>query len=151
MNPLSSFRRILFCADFSDESLLAWKYAIEIAGASASCELLLLHVVPEPDAQFWKTYIYELESIDEKAKHDIDRKMQETYLSIAGEGMNLRVKMAVGSPSQEILKTIHEEACDLLVLARPAKGSGGFLVHDGIKEAIRKAPCPLLIIPEAAV
>ncbi len=147
MKALSSFSRILFCADFSDESLNAFDHALELAAAGEDSEIQLLHVVPEPDAQFWKTYLYELDNIDDKARADIDRRMAETYLSRVGEGQRIRVKMAVGSPAQELFKTIEEEKSDLLILARPAKGSGGFLMHDGTKEAIRKAPCPVLVIP----
>lgn len=147
MKALASFSRILFCADFSEESLRAFEYALELSRASEDCEILLLHVVPEPDAQFWKTYLYELDNIDDKARADIDRRMAETYLSRVGEGVRVRVKMAVGSPAQELLKTIEEEKSSVLVLARPAKGSAGFLMHDDTKEAIRKARCPVLVVP----
>lgn len=149
MKPLVSFKRILFCADFSDESFPAFDRALEIAAAAEEAEILLLHVVPEPDAQFWKTYIYELDAVDEKAKRDIDRRMADTYLARVESAQRVRVKMAVGSPARELLKTIAEEHIDLLVLARPVKGSAGFLVHDDTREAVRKATCPVLVVPAA--
>ena len=37
----------------------------------------MFHVIPEPDAQFWKSYIYEVDDVDNKAKQDIDRKIAE--------------------------------------------------------------------------
>ena len=40
---------------------------------NVGCTLTLLHVIPEPDAQFWKGYIYEVGDMDAKARADIDR------------------------------------------------------------------------------
>ena len=67
------------------------------------CELYLLHVIPETDAQFWKTYVYEVEDVDNKAKRDMDQRIQEAYLSRVPEGVNLKIEYRVGKDWQEIL------------------------------------------------
>ena len=67
-----TFERILFCTDFSQNAYDAFGFAVDAASRRPGCLLYILHVIPEPDAQFWKTYIYEVEDIDKKAKQDID-------------------------------------------------------------------------------
>ena len=62
--PDSPYKRILFCTDFSDNADRAFAYAIDAAVRRPGCTFYLLHVIPEPDAQFWRTYIYEVEGVD---------------------------------------------------------------------------------------
>jgi hypothetical protein len=68
----SPLRKILFCTDFSENADFAFDFAIDAAVRRPGCELHLLHVVPESDAQFWKSYMYEVEDVDNQAKRDID-------------------------------------------------------------------------------
>ena len=55
------FQRILFCTDFSRNADLAFSFALDLARRTPGTLLYLLHVIPEPEAQFWKTYLYEVE------------------------------------------------------------------------------------------
>ena len=80
------FKKILFCTDFSENSDAAFYYALNIAEGNPGSELIILHIIPEPDAQFWKSYIYEVDDVDEKAKSDIDEKIREAYLSQIPKG-----------------------------------------------------------------
>ncbi len=147
MKALTSFSRILTYTDFSKSALSAFKKAVEMAGAAEDAEIVLLHVIPEPDAQFWKTYLYELEDIDDKAKETIDKNLAEAYFPIVPEGMRVRVKMAIGSVGLELLNTIKEEKIDLLILPRPEKASALSLFLHGTRRLVKKATCPILIVP----
>jgi nucleotide-binding universal stress UspA family protein len=143
------FRKIVFAADFSTASLKAFAYALNIATGNPGCELVILHVVPEPDAQFWKTYIYEVDKIDEKAKADIDEKVRQTYLSRIPQSIPYSIKMAVGNVANAILETARTENAGLVILGR--EGSSVLQSHflGNITEKIaRKAPCPVMIIPK---
>ena len=57
-----TYQKILYCTDFSENALIAFDFAVDAAKRRPGCILYLLHVVPESEAQFWKTYIYEVES-----------------------------------------------------------------------------------------
>jgi len=70
--PVSPYQKILFCTDFSENAGYAFNFAVDAAVRRPSCTLYLLHVIPESDAQFWKTYIYEVDNVDNKAKRDLD-------------------------------------------------------------------------------
>jgi nucleotide-binding universal stress UspA family protein len=149
MSHRNIFKKILFCTDFSPNADLAFRYALNIAAGNPSCELVIFHVVPEPDAQFWKTYIYELDSIDEKAKADIDAKVRDAYLSRIPGNIAYSIRMAVGKVNDAILETAEAEKVDLIVIGR--QGTSVWETHffgKTTERISRKSPCPVLIVPE---
>ncbi len=148
MDPISLFSKILFCTDFSRGSADAFSYALEICRASSNAEIILFHVIPEPDAQFWKTYIYELDQIDEKAKEDIDRQFEDDYLSKVPEGLRVSTRVAVGNAGQQVISIVEKEKIDLVIMGRKRKKSSGVFFGDSAKSTLQNAGCPILIIPE---
>jgi nucleotide-binding universal stress UspA family protein len=142
------FKKILFCTDFSATSQKAFHYALNICSGNPGCELVILHIVPEPDAQFWKTYIYEVDKIDEKAKADIDEKVRQIYLSQIPAEIPYSLKMAVGNINTAILEAAETEKAGLIILGR--EGSSVLKSHflgKTTEYIARKAPCPVMIIP----
>ncbi len=143
------FRRILFYTDFSREAAAAFEYALGIAGACGTEELVLFHVIPEPEAQFWRTYIYELPDVDQKAKHDIDERFHADYLSRVPSTLATRIRVVIGSDDAAILQAVKDEKADLLILCRKGHGKAPSLFFgDSVKTAVHKAPCPVLVVPE---
>jgi nucleotide-binding universal stress UspA family protein len=146
--PESPYKRILFCTDFSANADYAFDFAVEAARLRPGCELYLLHVIPEPDAQFWKTYIYQVEGVDEKAKRDIDAKVAEAYLPRVPAGVKLEVVMRIGRDYMEILKFARARDIDLIVLGRHGQSAFSDLLFGGVTEKVtREAHCPVLVVP----
>lgn len=142
------YRRILFCTDFSENADSAFDYALDAAVRRPGCILYLLHVVPEPDAQFWKTYIYELDDVDVKAKHDIDAKLDATYRPRVPEGVDFRVVMCVGRDYLKILEFAREQDVDLIVLGRHGHSALENVLFGNVTEkVVRKADCAVLVVP----
>ena len=142
------FERILFCTDFSENADFAFDFALDAVRRRPGSVLFLLHVIPEPEAQFWKTYIYEIDQIDEKAKHDIDRKITDTYLSRVPSDVDLRVEMCIGRDYLKILEFARGNEVDLIIIGR--HGHSGFdkvLFGNVTEKVARKADCPVLVIP----
>mgnify|MGYP000942076412 CR=1 FL=1 len=149
--PIGPYRRILFCTDFSENADFAFDYAVDAAVRRPGCTLYLLHVIPEPDAQFWKTYIYELDNVDDKAKHDIDIKISETYTPRVPEGVNFRTEMCVGKDYLKILEFAHKEDVDLIVLGRHGHSALENVLFGNVTEkVVRKADCAVLVVPLSA-
>lgn len=143
-----AFKRILFCTDFSDNANFAFSFALDIAGKSRDSELHLLHIVPETEAQFWKSYMYEVENVDEKAKQDIDDFMERTYYSKVPKAQTFIVEHRVGNVSQEILDYARKKRTDLIIIGREGQSSLGTALFGKITEKIsRHADCAVLIIP----
>ena len=145
------FRKILFCTDFNTDAMTAFHYALNIASGNEGSEIIIFHAIPEPDAQFWKSYIYEVENVDEKAKSDIDKKIAEVYLPSIPDKIGWSSKFAVGNVGDEILKESVEEQTDLIVIGR---GAGTNMVNrllgNFTEKVIRKAHCPVLVVPDEA-
>ncbi|MFW6287055.1 MAG: universal stress protein, partial [Candidatus Sumerlaeota bacterium] len=76
-----AFKNILFCTDFSENADFAFEYAVDVAGRRPGSTLHLLHVIPEPEAQFWQTYLYEVKDVDSKAREEMLQKIDRTYRS----------------------------------------------------------------------
>ena len=145
------FKKIIFCADFRETSEPAFRCALNIASANPGCVLVILHVVPEPDAQFWRTYIYEVDSIDAKAKADIDEKVREAYLSKIPEEIPHETKMAVGSITTAILDTAKTEKAGLIIMGRESSSVWKSRFMGNVTEHIaRKSPCPVMVVPAPA-
>ena len=112
------YRRILFCTDFSDNAKFAFDFAIDAAIRNVGCTLTLLHVIPEPDAQFWKTYINDVEGVNHKARRDIDAKIQKAYAARMPLDVRLDAAILIGADADEILKYAAKIQADLLVIGR---------------------------------
>ena len=142
-----AFLRILFCTDFSENAEFAFSFALDAATRRPESRLYLLHVVPESEAQFWKTYIYEVEDVDAKAKHDVDERI-ETYRAQVPEGLELNVEIRIGKDTQEILDFARAEQIDLIVMGRQGRGSLQKALFGNVTEkVVRKADCAVLVVP----
>lgn len=144
----SLFQRILFCTDFSENADFAFDFALDAARRRPGSILYLLHVIPEPDAQFWKTYLYEVEDIDAKAKRDIDARIAQSYLPRVPPEVDLRLEFRVGRDYLKILEFAHETDIDLIVLGRHGHTAIETVLFGNVTERVaRKAECAVLIIP----
>ena len=141
--------RVLYCTDFSENASRAFAYALNAAKLRTGSELHLIHVIPEPDAQFWKTYIYDAEGdVDEKAKKDIDEKIDREYRPQIPEGLVFKTAFRIGKSHAEILKYAEEIGARLIVVGRQGTGALTSLFFGSVAEkVVKKAHCPVLVIP----
>jgi nucleotide-binding universal stress UspA family protein len=146
--PDVRYERILFCTDFSKNADYAFFYALASAVRTRYATLHILHVIPEPDAQFWRTYLYEVENVDEKARADMNRKISESYLKHIPKEVPFVVVLHDGKAEEQILKYAEEVDADLIVMGRQGASEIGKQLFGNVTEKIsRKAACPVLIIP----
>ncbi|MDT8391007.1 MAG: universal stress protein [Lentisphaeria bacterium] len=138
-------RHVLYLAEFAEERA-AFAYAVSTAERWAA-KLTLLHVIPEPEAQFWKAYIYEVDDVDDKAKADIDAKIR-TYADCVPAGIEFSVVHKIGRPDEEVVFFAVSADVDLIMLSRPASSALREVFFANMPERIiRHARCPVLIIP----
>ena len=146
------FKRILFATDFSANASKAFDFAVHAAGNHPGSVLHLLHVLPEPDAHFWKGYIYdEPDAVDPdaKAKADLDRRIADEYRPRIPDGINFEKVFRVGTPATAILAYAKEFGADLIVMGRQGSGAiASRLLYGNVStKVIRAAECPVLVIP----
>ena len=144
-----NFKKILFCTDFSENADRAFVFAVNTAVRNTGCELHLLHVIPEPSAQFWKGYIYEVdEDVDARAKREIDEKLAEAYQPRVPADVKLVIAMRIGEAGQQILEYAKDLDIDLVIVGRQGAGKVGKILFGNVTErVVRKAPGPVLVIP----
>ena len=149
---IGHYKRILFCTDFSENAKTAFDFAVDAAIRNVGCTLTLLHVIPEPDAQFWKGYIYEVGDMDAKARADIDSAVEADYRPRVPEGVTFEVEMRIGDAAQMILDFAKEDSADLIVIGRQGRGAiTQWLLGNVTSKVVRKAACPVMVIPMAVV
>jgi len=145
------FKKILFCTDFNTDAATAFFYALNIAEANNESELIILHVIPEPDAQFWKSYISEVEDVDQRSKEAMDKKISEAYLRYIPEGIHWTTRCVEGNVGERILETAQNENTDLIVMGR---GAGANIINRMLgnftEKVVKRAACPVMIIPGTA-
>lgn len=144
------YRKILFCTDFSENADFAFDFAVDAAIRNVGCTLYLLHVIPEPEAQFWKGYIYEVGDMDAKARADIDQAIDTGYRPRVPAGVTFQVEMRIGEAARMILDFAEQEGIDLIILGRQGRGAiTQWLLGNVTGKVARKATCPVLVVPMA--
>jgi nucleotide-binding universal stress UspA family protein len=145
--PETRFKRILFCTDFSESADAAFEFALDATVRRPGSTLFLLHVIHEPDAQFWKSYIAEVENIDADAKQAIDAKVA-AYRSRLPANVEMKVEVRVGPDAATILEFAKATQIDLIILGRHGHSSVGKALFGSVAEKIvRKADCAVLVVP----
>jgi nucleotide-binding universal stress UspA family protein len=146
--PESRFKRILFCTDFSESADAAFDFALDTAIRRPCSTLYLLHVIHEPDAQFWKSYLAEVDNINAEAKKAIDAKVAATYLSRVPPGQEVKVEFRIGPDAATILEFAKAAQIDVIILGRHGHSSVGKALFGSVAEKIvRKAECAVLVVP----
>jgi nucleotide-binding universal stress UspA family protein len=146
--PETRLKRILFCTDFSESADAAFEFALDAVARRPGSMLYLLHVIHEPDAQFWKSYIAEVDNIDADARQAMDGKVATAYLARVPQGMEVKVEFRIGPDAATILEFAQATRIDLIILGRHGHSSVGKTLFGSVAEKIvRKAECAVLVVP----
>ncbi len=144
----AAFKKILFFTDFSKDADRAFEYAIDFTLRAENAELFLLHVIPESESQFYKTYIYEVEDVDKKARSDIDERIEKSYISKLPDGVKINVEFRIGRDFEEILDFAKDKKIDLIVLARHSGSSlENAFFGNAAEKVVKRTHCAVLVVP----
>ena len=143
-----SIRRILAPTDFSDHTLPAVRYAVELAN-KFSAELILLHVVPDavlalPDAVMpTPAPIADLTDLTEAGKTGLANLIAAEKL----ESRHPRCEVRIGTPATEIVAAAKDLHADLVCLGTHGRGGLARVILGSVAEmVVRQAPCPVLTV-----
>lgn len=146
--PESRFKRILFCTDFSDSAEGAFEFALDAAIRRPGSTLYLLHVIPEPDAQFWESYVTEVDDLDAEARRAMNAKVAATYCPRVPKDLDVKVEFRLGAAAATILEFAKAARVDVIVLGRHGHGGMGKALFGSVAEkVVRKAECAVLVVP----
>jgi nucleotide-binding universal stress UspA family protein len=142
------FRRILCAVDFSESSLEALAYAINMA-EEADAQLTALHVVEFPLVLVGEPAapVPDLSRLREATAADARRKLHELIPEQARTYCTVDTTIVEGRAYREILRHATEQQSDLIVMGVHGRGTLDLLVFGSTTHhVIRASTCPVLII-----
>jgi nucleotide-binding universal stress UspA family protein len=143
--------RILCCTDFSANALDAFDAAVEAASRRPGSQLHLLHVLPEPEVQFWRSYIYQADfNIDEQARKDIEERIAAEYRPRIPAWLKFIFEYRIGRDYEQILSYASEIDADFMVIGRQGSSSKtlrSFFFGNVAERVVSRANCPVLVVP----
>jgi nucleotide-binding universal stress UspA family protein len=142
-----AFKEILVPTDFSEHSLRALDYAVEIAEKFAS-ELKLLYVI-EPLLQAadvsWSSVNFE--QLNKSHQQSAEEQLATITEERIPKTVTFETKIVFGKPFVEIVKEAKANNSDLIVMATHGRGAVAHLLMGSTAEkVVRKAPCPVLTV-----
>lgn len=142
------FHRIVCPVDFSDSSLDALEYAINLA-EEADARLTVLHVVELPHVLSDEPAVLDIDlsRIHEAATNKASRKLHDLIPAQARTYCTVDTAVVEGRAYREILRQAAERRSDLIVMGVHGRGALDLLVFGSTTHhVIRSATCPVLII-----
>jgi nucleotide-binding universal stress UspA family protein len=142
------FRHVLCPIDFSDGSLAALEYAINLS-EEADGQLTLLHVTEMPAALTQEPFVVEDEiaRIREVAATDARRKLANLIPENARAYCTIDTAVVEGRVYREILRRATETKTDLIVMGVHGRGALDLLLFGSTTHhVIRASACPVLIV-----
>jgi nucleotide-binding universal stress UspA family protein len=136
--------RILVPTDFSECSLIAFEYGVQLA-RDFNAELRLMHVINPHAYPFGDEYVAldpaqlmrETEYAEQKQRRSMAARAKTRY----------SVRVIHGSPAVEVCHATNEDV-DLIVISTHGRtGLGHLLIGSVAEYVVRYAHCPVLVIP----
>ncbi len=145
-------KNILFCTDFSENSVPARQMAVECAQVFQA-DLAILHVV-----DMWAGF----PAYEDRVPIDVQELVRRTEEAVASDLESLANELGrtlgevktysgIGIPAREIVRLAEEEGMDLIVMG--THGWTGFkhmLLGSVAENVLRTAKCPVLIVRSSA-
>ena len=131
--------------DFSEYSLHALDYAVELAG-KLDARLTLLHVIqslPVGGADMGVTLPY---AYIENLEAELRRSLESYCERITAKGLLSASVIVHGVPFQEIIETARARQVDLIIMGTHGRtGILHVLLGSVAEKVVRLAPCPVLV------
>lgn len=145
---MKKFNKILLPTDFSEYSLTAIEYAVDLAD-KYDAELHVLHVLEKtPPILAIRSFDLSEEKIISSLENDANaslKKVEERLKSITGRPINMVLRK--GIDYQEIVEYCNEEKIDLIVIATHGRtGILHTLLGSVAEKVIRYAKCPVMVV-----
>jgi nucleotide-binding universal stress UspA family protein len=143
------FKNILCPTDLSDASVRALTYAAAFARWYGA-QLTVLHVVPtfDPMTVAPRTFNGPVQMVTPMSREEIRDELRRITRTAGMASLDVVLSTRDGDPTRTILDHALETAADLIVMG--THGRGGFerlLIGSVAEKVVRKAPCPVLLVP----
>jgi len=145
------FQKILCPTDFSEASLCGLKMASEMAERFGS-EVVVLFVNKPiqtlPAAQIEaREIIFDVAAFEENVSRDARKHLAAVAEDLFPAGVEPRLEVRLGQPSEEILKVAKQENVDAIFMATHGRTGLKHIVFGSVAErVVGRAECPVLTV-----
>ncbi|MCL5126404.1 MAG: universal stress protein [Deltaproteobacteria bacterium] len=142
-------KKILFCTDFSENSLPARSYAVDFAKAF-NASLSILHVVNSSRLgypAFEAGVPFDLQSVLLNIEDSVKAAFNDFISEFQGQVAEITTTSRVGVPAVEIVRFAEENSIDLIIMG--THGWTGFrhlILGSTAENVVRTAKCPVLTV-----
>jgi nucleotide-binding universal stress UspA family protein len=142
-------KQILYPSDFSEHSLAALPYALDLCKRFGA-RLHVLHVVDDA-YQYWMAsgegtvpVVVSEDELLSSAQQQMDKFMDQ---HLAAEKQQIVTKLVAGKPFIEIIRYARDQSIDMIVIASHGHGALASMLMGSVTEkVVRKSPCPVLTV-----
>jgi nucleotide-binding universal stress UspA family protein len=144
---MMEFKKILVTTDFSENSFIAFPYAVDMA-QKYDAEITLMHVI-EPiiaPADFaWGSY--NLTEIEQKTRDYAENNLDKLISEHFPESLTVKKYLAFGTPFKEVIQYARDEKFNLLIISTHGLAGLSYVLFGSTTEKIvRKSPVPVLTV-----
>jgi universal stress protein A len=138
--------KILFCADFSENSQPAWELAVDYAKAFGS-KLLILHVMDYKSFPGYVDWIEKMREILDDIHKAAEERLEKMVKGCAAQVKDVKSLCRSGATAAEIVGMAQDESVDLIVLGTHGRTGMKHLVMGSVARSVLKmAHRPVLIV-----
>jgi len=142
-------KKVLFCTDFSENSVPARICAEEYAGAFGA-ELTILHVVNTSGIGYpslEEGVPVDVRALVESMQRSVDKALELLAAECKKASFTVKTYSRPGSPSHEIVRFAEEQGMDLIVMGTHGRtGIRHLIMGSTAENVVRAAHCPVLTV-----
>jgi nucleotide-binding universal stress UspA family protein len=143
---VSKIKRILVPVDFSEPSLAALRFAIDLA-RSVKARLEILHVVEPLTYAPMIGSAVDLDKFRQQQEHTAQRRLAGLAADLRRRRVRCHTALRIGAASGTIVDLAKRNAADLIVMATEGRhGVGRLLLGSVAERVVRSAECPVLTV-----
>ncbi|MCP4457967.1 MAG: universal stress protein [Cytophagales bacterium] len=148
--------KLLVPYDFSKSSKSALSFALQMAKKASACSITLFHVIEHPTASAFKTMgVNDYNPMEimymKKLIEQVEVKMNQTIDDASVGQVEVKQKIKLGNPDNEITQEVENENIDLIIMGTSgSEGLDEFFVGSNAEKVVRYASCPVITMNKAA-
>lgn len=137
------YKKILLASDGSENAGRAAKEAAKLA-KKLSSQIILTYITGTPPQSKLVKANFDVHSI---LIEDAEEKIKDTISTLKEENIPYTLKVAIGDPADEIIRTASKEEAELIILGSRGLGTIKGVVLGSVSQKVtHNAECPVMIV-----